>query len=177
MRTRNLYHIATIVCILLNVTYLSVQSQGTGINVPDDFAKIQDAINSSVDGDTIIVAPGTYYENVNFRGNNILLSSQYLFDEDISFINTTIIDGSKPQFPDTASVVSFFNGEKNTAIIAYCLVAIVGTQQKIERSSYEVLQVSGISLLDKIPVREPLTNMNYNDVKVLYDNQLSLNLF
>ena len=34
-------------------------AQGNRINVPDDFAKIQDAINSSVDGDTILVAPGT----------------------------------------------------------------------------------------------------------------------
>ncbi len=43
-------------------------AQGNRINVPDDFAKIQDAINSSDDGDTIIVAPGTYVENVNFQG-------------------------------------------------------------------------------------------------------------
>ncbi|MEJ2495491.1 MAG: hypothetical protein P8Y79_14320, partial [Ignavibacteriaceae bacterium] len=92
-------------------------AQGNRINVPDDFAKIQDAINSSVDGDTILVAPGTYIENVNFRGKNIVLSSHYLFDEDVSFINTTIIDGSNPLFPDTASVVIFMNGEENTAIL------------------------------------------------------------
>ena len=64
-----------------------------------------------------------------------------------------------------------------SAIIAYCLVAIVGTKLKIERSTYEILQVLGISLLDKTPVRELLTNMNYNDVKEPFDNQLSLNLF
>ena len=92
-------------------------AQGNRINVPDDFNKIQDAINNSVDGDTIVVAPGTYFENVNFRGKNILVSSHYLFDEDVSFINTTIIDGSKPQFPDTASVVLFLSGEENTAIL------------------------------------------------------------
>ena len=64
-----------------------------------------------------------------------------------------------------------------SAIIAYCLVAIVGTKLKIERSTYEILQVLGISLLDKTPVRELLTNMNYNDVKESFDNQLSLSLF
>lgn len=64
-----------------------------------------------------------------------------------------------------------------SAIIAYCLVAIVGTKLKIERSTYEILQVLGISLLDKTPVRELLTNMNYNDVKEPFDNQLSLSLF
>jgi hypothetical protein len=92
-------------------------AQSNRINVPDDFTKIQDAINSSVDGDTILVAPGTYYENVNFRGKNVLLTSHYLFDEDVSFINSTIIDGSNPQFSDTASVVIFMSGEENTAIL------------------------------------------------------------
>ncbi len=64
-----------------------------------------------------------------------------------------------------------------SAIIAYCLVAIIGKRLKIERSTYEILQVLGISLLDKTPVKELLTNMNYNDVKELFDNQLSLSLF
>lgn len=64
-----------------------------------------------------------------------------------------------------------------SAIIAYCLVAIVRTKLKIERLTYEILQVLGISLLDKTPVRELLTNMNYNDVKEPFDNQLSLSLF
>lgn len=64
-----------------------------------------------------------------------------------------------------------------SAIIAYCIVAIVGTKLKIERSTYEILQVLGISLMDKTPVRELFTNMNYNDVKEPFDNQLSLSLF
>lgn len=64
-----------------------------------------------------------------------------------------------------------------SAIIAYCLVAIVGKQLKIERSTYEILQILGISLFDKTPVKELLTNMNYNDVKEPFDKQLSLRLF
>lgn len=64
-----------------------------------------------------------------------------------------------------------------SAFIAYCIVAIVGTKLKIERSTYEILQVLGISLLDKTPVKELFTNMNYNDVKEHFDNQLSLSLF
>ncbi len=64
-----------------------------------------------------------------------------------------------------------------SAIIAYCLVSIVAEKLKIERSTYEILQVLGISLLDKTPVKELFTNMNYKDVKELFDNQLSLSLF
>jgi len=64
-----------------------------------------------------------------------------------------------------------------SAIIAYCIVAIVGAKLKIKRSTYEILQVLGISLLDKTPVKELFINMNYNDVKEPFDNQLSLSLF
>ena len=64
-----------------------------------------------------------------------------------------------------------------TAIIAYCLVAIVKSKLKIESSTYEILQVLGISLLDKTPVKELFAKMNYNNVKDRFDNQLSLNLF
>jgi len=64
-----------------------------------------------------------------------------------------------------------------TAIITYCLVAIVGHDLKINRSIYEILQVLGISLLDKTPVKELFTKIDYKDVKELYNNQLSINLF
>ena len=63
-----------------------------------------------------------------------------------------------------------------TAIIAYCLVAIMGYDLKIERSIYEILQVLGISLLDKTPVKELFTNIDYKDVKELNYNQLSISL-
>lgn len=64
-----------------------------------------------------------------------------------------------------------------TAIITYCLVAIIGHDLKIGRSTYEILQILGISLLDKTPVKELFTNIDYNDVNELCYNQLSLSLF
>jgi len=63
------------------------------------------------------------------------------------------------------------------AIIAYCLVAIVGKELKIDRSTYEILQILGISLLDKSPVKELLANNDYKNVKELNSKQLSLSLF
>jgi hypothetical protein len=63
------------------------------------------------------------------------------------------------------------------AIIAYCLVAIVAEDLKTGRSTYEILQVIGISLLDKTPVNELLKKIDYKDVKELNCNQLSLSLF
>jgi hypothetical protein len=64
-----------------------------------------------------------------------------------------------------------------SAIIAYCLVAIVAEDMKTGRSTYEMLQVISISLLDKTPVNELLKRIDYKDVKELNYNQLSLNLF
>ena len=81
-------------------------------------------------------------------------------------------------------IKSFWGNSENavriqiyTAIIAYCLVAIVGHDLRIDRSTYEILQVLGISLLDKTPVKELFTNIDYNDVKELNYNQLSFSLF
>ncbi len=59
-----------------------------------------------------------------------------------------------------------------TAIITYCLVAIAGNDLKIDRSTYEILQVLGISLLDKTPVKQLFTKIDYKDVNELNYNQL-----
>ena len=61
-----------------------------------------------------------------------------------------------------------------SAIIAYCLVALVRNKLKVDRSTYEILQILSISLLDKAPLNELLTNQNYQDVKELYDKQLKI---
>lgn len=63
-----------------------------------------------------------------------------------------------------------------SAITTYCLVAIVEHDMKIERSTYEVLQILGISFLDKTPIIELFNSAENNDVKeLLFNQQLSLN--
>lgn len=61
-----------------------------------------------------------------------------------------------------------------SAIIAYCLVAIIRNNLKIDRSTYEILQILSISLLDKTPLNELLTSQNYKNVKELYCKQLKI---
>lgn len=85
--------------------------------VPGTYATIQAAINASANGDTIAVSPGTYFENINFRGKNVLLTSLYYLASDTSYISSTIINGSTPVHPDTASCVIFNSGEDSTAIL------------------------------------------------------------
>lgn len=64
-----------------------------------------------------------------------------------------------------------------TAVILYCLVAIIESELMIKRSTYEIMQILGISLLDKSPIGELFFNTDRNDVKELSSEQLTLNFF
>jgi len=91
--------------IVINLIMVSVVN-ATIINVPADQSTIQAGIDASVDGDTVLVQPGTYVENINFNGHNIVLGSLFLTTQDTSYISSTIIDGNQ-----SGSVVTFNNGE------------------------------------------------------------------
>jgi hypothetical protein len=87
-------------------------SPATIINIPDDYPTIQQGINASSDGDTVLVQPGSYVENINFIGRNIVVGSLFLTTQDDSYISSTVIDGNQ-----SGSVVTFQSGESNAAII------------------------------------------------------------
>ena len=70
-------------------------------------SKISD--NGTQDGDTVLVAPGVYKENILFRGKNIHVKAEKPFQ--------TIIDG---QFQN--SVVRFIEGESRHAKISGCII-------------------------------------------------------
>ena len=54
-----------------------------------------------------------------------------------------------------------------SAIIAYCLVAIVQHKLNLDRSVYEVLQVLGNSLTDTTPLKDLFNKSNFNIDKEL----------
>jgi len=86
--------------------------------VPADFPKIQTAIDAAQVGDTVLVSPGVYYENLQLRGRDIVLSSRYFLENDpAKTIRETIIDGSQPQQPDTASCILIWKGETQATVI------------------------------------------------------------
>ena len=85
--------------------------------VPSKYPSIQAAIDSAMNVDTVLVAPGRYYENIRFRGKGIVVTSQFARTRNEADIERTIIDGSRPTHPDTGTVVRFVNQEDSTAVI------------------------------------------------------------
>ena len=76
------------------------------------YVSFQSEIDAASDGDTILVAPGTYEGNINFNGKNVVVASEYLTTGDSSYIRTTIIDAKQ-----NGSVVRFENNETNQAAL------------------------------------------------------------
>jgi len=77
--------------------------------VPDQFGTIQAAINASSDGDTIIVRPGTYYENIDFAqgGAPKAVTVRSEFGPDVA-----TIDGGQ-----AGSVVTFHSGAETDSLL------------------------------------------------------------
>jgi len=88
------------------------------IHVPGDQPTIQAGINAASNGDTVLVAENTYYENIRFMGKAITVASHYILYGDTNHINNTVIDGSQPAYPDSAACVMFVNGEDTTSILS-----------------------------------------------------------
>ncbi len=123
------------------------------IRVPADYPKIQLAVNAAVNGDSVVVFPGTYFENVIFRGKKIVLTSRYCETGDASFISSTIIKGSTPAFSDTGSCVLIINGEDSTAVLqGFTLTGGTGTAWKDEHSSGTYREGGGVLVALSSPI-------------------------
>ena len=103
---------------------------GATIRVPLNQPTIQAGINAASDRDTVLVAPGTYVENINFNGKAIRVMSE-------SGPTATVINGNQ-----AGSVVTFENAEnENTLLTGFSI-----TNGRAERGG-------GIHRFD--PVRNP----------------------
>lgn len=93
------------VILLPLVLFLPALAFSSTYYVPDDYGTIQLAINSVSNGDTVIVKPGTYLENINFYGKAITVTSEQGPD-------ATVIDGG-----NSGIVVTFDNNEGSSSRI------------------------------------------------------------
>lgn len=103
--------------LLLSCILTTTPSNARTIRVPAALPTIQEAINAASSGDTIVVYPGTYYENILFRGKNVVVTSRFYETGDLAFIRQTIINGSRPAHSDTGSCILIIGGEDSTAVL------------------------------------------------------------
>jgi predicted outer membrane repeat protein len=113
-----------IISIILFIFCFTTSTFSGIVEVPGDQPTIQEGINAAQIGDTVLVAHGTYFENINFAGKAITVASKFILDQRKWHIRKTIIDGSQPADPNFGSVVSFVSGEDTNSVL--CGFTITG---------------------------------------------------
>jgi parallel beta-helix repeat protein len=101
--SRRCVHALTAFVLLLIISNAS-NAQNT-IHIPGDQPSIQQAIFAANNGDTIVVAPGNYFEQINFFGKAVTLASS-------DGPSATVLNGF-----NSFTVVNLFNGEGNGSVL------------------------------------------------------------
>ena len=105
------YRINTLIDGLIT-DYSNIDSTGfhkDGLFVPTDYSTIQEALETASPAEKVILEPGVYYERIIFPVKDITLCSRYVLDNDPSYIENTIIDGTNGNTGITFINVSKFN--------------------------------------------------------------------
>ena len=97
---------------VMGLAFLCATVWGTIINVPAEYATIQAGVDAASPGDTVLVQPGSYRENIVIDQVPVTLASMFLITGDPGFISATTINGS-----EAGSVVSISWWNDSTSVI------------------------------------------------------------
>ncbi len=134
---------------ILGVALLSLVAvvNATVLRVPEEYDNIQAAIDESNSGDTVLVSPGIYYEQLNFQGKAITVTSTDPCDA--ATVATTIIDGSES---GQGSVVTFDQGEyQDTVLTGFTITGGSGTLYDFADAGQSLYWGAGIACLGSSP--------------------------
>ncbi|MGH2689130.1 MAG: right-handed parallel beta-helix repeat-containing protein, partial [Actinomycetota bacterium] len=84
---------AIAVCAVALTVAPGPRAHAATLQVPADYAEIQDALDAAQDGDTVLVAPGTWAGPLALAGKTVTLASHFVLQGDPALIAQTVIDG------------------------------------------------------------------------------------
>ena len=137
---------------LLNLLLLNFSLVfATTINVPDDYSTIQAGIDASNDGDTVLVAQGTYVENLILE-KEIFLTSHAINDDLDDWMNNeniqnTVIVGNEPTDPKKGSCIQVSFGNIAPTIFGFTLQDGLGTAMVIDDCGFNRYERAGGAIL------------------------------
>ncbi len=117
--------------ILLSTSVLQANLHRVALDGSQAYTSILAAINATAHGDTVLVYPGTYIENVNYNGKNITLASLELTTGEEAYRHTTIIDGNH-----NGSTVLSILPTTNAALYGFTIVNGSGNETMLTGINY-----------------------------------------
>ena len=146
--------------VILSILFSTLSA--TTIHVPsDDYSTIQAGIDASADGDTVLVAQGTYSENL-ILANEIVLASHAIYDDlDSDWVNNENINNTIISGILTGSCLVIRDGNIEPTVIGFTFQDGTGTSMLITNDCAQKQERSGGAIL----IYKAYPTINYNRFK------------